>query len=89
MEPALASICFATLKREGPLSTSEKPDSKSRVLVSISYVRPRHFREQRSSRVAWKQVLSSILGGFTGIAVLVGLAAAIGWTLTTLGWSPS
>lgn len=66
----------------------ERAPRKSLRPVSISYADPLHLREQRSSLVAWKRVLSSILGGFIGIAALIGLASAMGWTLNTLGWSP-
>ncbi len=34
------------------------------------------------------RILSSILGGLCGVAVLVGLAASIGWVLARVGWSP-
>jgi len=41
-----------------------------------------------SSLLAWKRALSSLIGGLIGIALLIALASAVGWTLTWLGWSP-
>ncbi|GAM99935.1 hypothetical protein U91I_03592 [alpha proteobacterium U9-1i] len=35
-----------------------------------------------------RRAVLSTLAGFLGIALLIGLAACIGWSLDRLGWAP-